>query len=650
LNRIVPYLVSLLSDPAALVRARSIRVLTSVLASVQSLTVSDAHIFPDYIFPALSMMPSDPEQLVSLSYAQNISCLAETSKRFLEMGQYQKGVLMRGRQRAAVLENPEVSSKFVLENTYDTDLNQLRDTVQKVVIDILTPSHTPGAARVKRALLADTMSLTRLCVFFGRTRATNDLLPHLITVLNDRDWHLRAAFFERMTGVAAFLGPLPAKFLLPCMEQALYDAEESIITRSVHAITGLVQLRLLDSATILAVAAKCAPLLCHPSVLVRSEGIDFMIASADTLGVARTHVELMPLLRPFLHSAATPLTLVINRSNLLTWLRDPLSREIFDLALKAASVCHTDQQAAAAIDRLRAQRDGIASILASTTPAPNAPSTSESPFAKLCINADTHVLQHCIAYITQVADSFSAKLSTGAGDSDSHQTSNEAVCYSVKVPSTTPEISSGAAYAAYAALADSMNADGVLGQAGHRQAVPQSQIIFPNRRFVRSAQGLINTAATVNSASLDQVQQDLFESLGVPLPDASGSNTPMRQNSIRGRSESITLADESSQLKSVSDFDVPPVRQSHGPHPKDFYSLPQSIRRALHLPPPPPDLGWLRSNTISTSPFYNNHRDGMQRLRYIFNFRSRISWLCPYELFFLRISVNLLIGVQRVSC
>jgi hypothetical protein len=49
-----------------------------------------------------------------------------------------------------------------------------------------------------------------LCEFFGRTRATNDLLPHLITWLNDRDWQLRAAFFEHIVGAAVFLGPMPA--------------------------------------------------------------------------------------------------------------------------------------------------------------------------------------------------------------------------------------------------------------------------------------------------------------------------------------------------------------------------------------------------------------------------------------------------------
>lgn len=96
---------------------------------------------------------------------------------------------------------------------------------------------TLGNSKVKHALLTD---ITRLCIFMGRKRVNNELLPHLITVLNDRDWQLRAgngslilervgywcssvahsssilvccccilpfaAFFEHIVGVSVFVG------------------------------------------------------------------------------------------------------------------------------------------------------------------------------------------------------------------------------------------------------------------------------------------------------------------------------------------------------------------------------------------------------------------------------------------------------------
>ena len=60
-------------------------------------------------------------------------------------------------------------------------------------------------SQVKRSLLSD---IARLCVFFGRHRVNEQLLPHLITVLNNRDWELRAAFFEHVVGVSVFVGKL----------------------------------------------------------------------------------------------------------------------------------------------------------------------------------------------------------------------------------------------------------------------------------------------------------------------------------------------------------------------------------------------------------------------------------------------------------
>lgn len=43
--------------------------------------------------------------------------------------------------------------------------------------------------------------ITRLCVFFGRQKANDVLLSHMITFLNDKnDWHLRGAFFDSIVG------------------------------------------------------------------------------------------------------------------------------------------------------------------------------------------------------------------------------------------------------------------------------------------------------------------------------------------------------------------------------------------------------------------------------------------------------------------
>ncbi len=120
-----------------------------------------------------------------------------------------------------------------------------------------------AGARVKRMLLAD---WHRLAVFFGRARTflvtmlqlhfvicssgrvvcrevqlytarlisgntgTNDfLLPLLITVLNDRDWLLRAAFFENVVDLAVFLGRVSLQVILLSVAVVVMRAHSALV-------------------------------------------------------------------------------------------------------------------------------------------------------------------------------------------------------------------------------------------------------------------------------------------------------------------------------------------------------------------------------------------------------------------------------------
>jgi phosphoinositide-3-kinase regulatory subunit 4 len=54
---------------------------------VKVITPSNAAIFPEYIFPNLRHLVSDPEVFVRCIYAQSITHIADTAVRYLEMGQ-----------------------------------------------------------------------------------------------------------------------------------------------------------------------------------------------------------------------------------------------------------------------------------------------------------------------------------------------------------------------------------------------------------------------------------------------------------------------------------------------------------------------------------------------------------------------------------
>jgi phosphoinositide-3-kinase regulatory subunit 4 len=307
LNRLLPYFVSVLSDPAPTVRAMSVHALSITLSMVRTFPISESHIFLEYILPALSRFPTDQEELVRLSYAQNIASLAESARRFLDIAQMARMKAQLPATIQSLASHPSgehgsptyneamtVPMHAIAENSYDTEFSTLADTILKVVIDLLTL----GGSRAKRALLSD---ITRLCLFFGRKRVNNELLPHLITVLNDRDWRLRVAFFQHIVGVSVFVGRAAFQnFIWPCIDQALFDVQEFVIQRALDALAQLAKVGLFDKSTILEIASKVSPLLCHPSSWLRTQTITLIIALSDALGIAKSHCFLLPILAPYL--------------------------------------------------------------------------------------------------------------------------------------------------------------------------------------------------------------------------------------------------------------------------------------------------------------------------------------------------------------
>lgn len=80
------------------------------------------------------------------------------------------------------------------------ELQALHEMVQQKVVTLLSDSENI----VKQSLMEN--GITCLCVFFGRQKANDVLLSHMITFLNDKnDWHLRGAFFDSIVGKRAKL-------------------------------------------------------------------------------------------------------------------------------------------------------------------------------------------------------------------------------------------------------------------------------------------------------------------------------------------------------------------------------------------------------------------------------------------------------------
>jgi phosphoinositide-3-kinase regulatory subunit 4 len=89
LDRVLPYLVSLLNDKAEIVKVAAIRTVTQLMALVTVVSPVNAHVFPEYILPRMqAFLPgsvSEPASLVRATYAACLGSLATSASRFLDM-------------------------------------------------------------------------------------------------------------------------------------------------------------------------------------------------------------------------------------------------------------------------------------------------------------------------------------------------------------------------------------------------------------------------------------------------------------------------------------------------------------------------------------------------------------------------------------
>ncbi|KIJ63655.1 hypothetical protein HYDPIDRAFT_175967 [Hydnomerulius pinastri MD-312] len=322
LDRAVPYVVELLRDEAAVVRAAAIRMLMQILMRVTVITPSNASIFPEYIVPNLRYLVQDTEVSVRATYAQCIAPLAETALRYLEMGQALKAHGVAPGVNTDRQEYDEVH----FEVSYDTSLYDLHMSIQEQLSTLLMdPSPI-----VKRGVLHN---ISALCIFLGRQKTNDVVLSHMITYLNDRDWLLRHAFFESIVDVAACAGGRSLEeYILPLMVQALSDVEESVVARVLAALTSLCELGLFQKMRIWELMSATLGFFYHPNVWIRQGAAAFIASAAKHLQPSDVWCILYPSLRHLLRCDVKE----IDEQSLLAAMKPPLPRPVFDGAIQWA--------------------------------------------------------------------------------------------------------------------------------------------------------------------------------------------------------------------------------------------------------------------------------------------------------------------------
>ncbi|TFK80173.1 hypothetical protein K466DRAFT_667799 [Polyporus arcularius HHB13444] len=321
LDRMVPYIVDLLHDDAAIVRAAALRTLMQVLMLVTVITPSNAAIFPEYIIPAIAHLVRDPEVLVRCMYAQLIVPLADTAVRYLEMGQ-----ALKAHGSYKLSPDTQEYDEAHFEVSYDASMNDLQNSIEEHLATLLVD---PSSV-VKRAVLHN---ISSLCIFLGRQKTNDVLLSHMITYLNDRDWLLRYAFFDSIVDVAACAGGRSLEeYILPLMIQALSDVEETVVAKVLASLTNLCELGLFQKMRIWELMSATLGFLYHPNIWIRQAAAAFIASAAKHLPPSDVWCILYPSLRHLLRSDVRE----VDEKSLLIALKPPLARDIFEAAVQWA--------------------------------------------------------------------------------------------------------------------------------------------------------------------------------------------------------------------------------------------------------------------------------------------------------------------------
>lgn len=319
LDRILPYILYFAQDLNARVKVLAINVITQCLNLVKHIPRSDANIFPEYILPGLAPLAIDPNVSVRAAYAQNIATLAEIALRYLEQT-----------QTDWCDKTNSCKQKDVPHINYEIELQTLHDMVRQSVSALLTDSQT----LVKQTLMEN--GITKLCVFFGKQKANDVLLSHMITFLNDKeDKELRGSFFDCIVGVSAYIGWHCSVILTPLLLQGLTDCSEFVTTKSIHAMSALTELGLITKPGLCELVSECSCFLVHPSLWVRQAVAGFAATAAKSLSVLDVQCKIMPLLQ---HYMKYPLIQIDRPELLLESLVSPIHRNVYDNVIKYSDI------------------------------------------------------------------------------------------------------------------------------------------------------------------------------------------------------------------------------------------------------------------------------------------------------------------------
>jgi phosphoinositide-3-kinase regulatory subunit 4 len=291
LERILPFFLHHLaagSPPA--VRHAAIDALVGAVGHVKYVPRAEVNTFPEYILPALLPLCNDPSVRVRAALARRLAEIAELAVHFLDLVALGGGGSGSSGEESVAMTTTPLSPLPAASDicSYDTEVTALHDMLSQAVTLLLEDL----VNSVKQILVH--YGAARLAVFFGRQRANDVLLSHMITFLNDKtDAQLRYTFFDNIAGVAAFVGWQCSPILKPLLQQGLADSEEFVVARAINSIAALARQGLLEKVAMFELLRDTLPFLLHPNLWIRQAAVglvEAMGARLDTVDIQVTNI------------------------------------------------------------------------------------------------------------------------------------------------------------------------------------------------------------------------------------------------------------------------------------------------------------------------------------------------------------------------
>ncbi|SCU84467.1 LADA_0D01838g1_1 [Lachancea dasiensis] len=307
LDRIIPFIVWMFFDDCPGVQALSVHALSQLLTLTTKINRINESLFTDYLLPRLKKLTqvTKHNEYVRMALAEELGEIAESANRFHE---YSFSI------------NKDEYSNNEYMDVIRKQKRKLIHNFEEITVALLTDNQ----ASVKIALLSNILPL---CTLFGREKANDVVLSHLITYLNDKNASLRISLMKSITGIAILLGPITLEqYILPLLIQTITDSEELVVVMVLKSLKTLCSIGLVHKKFFFDISNIVSALLLHPNVWIRRFALSQLVEISDKLSRAEVYCLLYPIIKPYFE-----FDVQLTLESMISSCKKPLTRTVYNL-------------------------------------------------------------------------------------------------------------------------------------------------------------------------------------------------------------------------------------------------------------------------------------------------------------------------------